>query len=284
VPGAAPSVSVPAPASTGARLDRAGLFFWLFLIAALNGFAGFALSAVAQGGWLVAALNLFGISAILWVALVAGLQLLRIEPGTGSATRLDWAAALAGLAAIALPSATISSGALTLFAFYALLTSVPGSGLRRASIIFLAISGALLWGRLLLALFSHPLLDMDAFLVARLAGVTQEGNVIAFADGSGAMAVAPACSSFQGISLAIVFWATINQWFEVPVGRRSLAWLAAAIAATVAVNVLRIAALAHFPTHFDSIHGGLGWHVAAWTTMILVALLCIYGARREIFR
>lgn len=277
--------ATPSPhAAAGARVDRARLFFWLFLIAALNGFAGFALSAIAVGGWLAAALNLFGISAILWVALAAGLQLIRAAPGDEPATRLDWAVAAAGLAAIALPSATISSAALTLFALYALLTSLPGSALRRASIIFLAISGATLWGRLLLALFSHPLLDMDAFLVARLAGVTQEGNVIAFADGSGAMAVASSCSSFQGISLAVVFWATVNQWFEVPIGRRSLAWLAAAVAATVAVNVLRIAALAHFPRHFDTIHGGLGWHAAAWTTMILVILLCVYGARREIFR
>jgi exosortase/archaeosortase family protein len=280
VAGAAPSV----PVSALARLDRAGLFFWLFLIAALNGFAGFALTSVALGGWLSAAFNLFGISAILWVAVAAGLQLLRASPDEDPPTVRDWTIAALGLAAVALPSATISSAALTLFALYGLATSPADSPLRRAAIIFLAVSGAILWGRLLLTLLAHPLLDMDAFLVARLARVTQEGNLIAFADGSGTMAVAPGCSSFQGISLAIVFWATVNQWFEVPVDRRSLAWLAAAVAATIAVNVLRIAALAHFPSHFDSIHGGLGWHVAAWTTMILVAALCLYGARREIFR
>jgi exosortase/archaeosortase family protein len=280
VAAAAPSIPVSAPV----RLDRAGLFSWLFLIAALNGFAGLALTAIGLDGWLWAALNLFGVSAVLWVALAAGLQLLRAAPQAEPATQRDWAVAAVGLVAVALPSATISSAALTLFATYALATSLPGSPLRRASILFLAVSGATLWGRLLLALLAHPLLDMDAFLVGRLAGVTQEGNLIAFADGSGTMAVAPGCSSFQGISLALVFWATVNQWFEVAVDRRSLAWLAAAVAATIAVNVLRIAALAHFPQHFDSIHGGVGWHVAAWTTMILVAFLCIYGARREIFR
>jgi exosortase/archaeosortase family protein len=278
------SAAPPARPSSRARLGRPGLFFWLFLIASLNGFAGLALTAVALNGWLPAALNLFGVSAILWVALAAGLQLLWAAPEAGPATPRDRAVAALGLAAVALPSATISSAALTLFALYALATSRPASPLRRASIIFLAISGATLWGRLILALLAHPLLDMDAFLVARLAGVTQEGNLIAFADGSGTMAVAPGCSSFQGISLAIVFWATVNQWFEVPVDRRSLAWLGAAVAATIAVNVLRIAALAHFPSHFDSLHGGLGWHVAAWATMILVAALCLYGARREIFR
>ncbi|MGZ8286466.1 MAG: hypothetical protein ACXW27_14760 [Allosphingosinicella sp.] len=277
------SLSPSAPAARALPFDRPSLFFWLFLIAALNAFAGLALSSIAVAGWAGAALNLFGVSAILWVALAVGLQLLRAAPRGDPATRRDWAIAATGLFAIALPSATISSGALTLFALHALLTSVPASPLRRAAIIFLAVSGATLWGRLVLATFSHPLLDIDAFLVARLAGVAQDGNLIDFADGSGTMAVAPGCSSLQGISLALVFWATVNQWFEVPIGRRSLAWLGAAAAATVAVNVLRIAALSRFPAHFDSIHGGLGWHVAAWTTMILVAVICVYGARREIF-
>ena len=276
---------IPAlPDAGGSRLDRGRLFFWLFLIAALNAFAGFAISAAAAGGWPAAALNLFGVSAILWIALAAGLRILHGAGEADPPRRLDWWVTALGLAAVALPSASVASGALTLFALYALATSAPGSPLRRAGIVFLTVAGATLWGRLLLALFTHPLLDLDAFLVSRLAGVAQEGNVIAFADGSGAMAVAPGCSSLQGISLALVFWATVNQWFEVPIGRRSLAWLAAAVAATVAVNVLRIAALAHFPAHFDSIHGGLGWHLAAWTTMILVAALCIFGARREIFR
>ena len=277
------SLSPSVPAARASGLDRTSLFFWLFLIAALNAFAGLALTSIATAGWAGAALNLFGVSAILWLALVAGLQLIRAAPEGASATRRDWLVAGAGLFAIFLPSATISSAALTLFALYALVTGVPASPLRRAAIIFLAVSGATLWGRLILAAFSHPLLDLDAFLVSRIAGVAQEGNLVAFADGSGTMAVAPGCSSLQGISLALVFWATVNQWFEVPIGRRSLAWLGAAVAATVAVNVLRIVALAHFPERFDSIHGGLGWHVAAWTTMILVAAICVYGARREIF-
>lgn len=277
------SLSPSAPAVRALALDRSRLFLWLFPIAALNAFAGLALSSIAAAGWAGAALNLFGVSAILWVALAAGTQLLRAAPEGDTVSRRDCAVAGAGLLAIFLPSATISSGALTLFALYGLATSAPASPLRRAAIIFLAVSGATLWGGLILAAFSHPLLDLDAFFVSRIAGVAQEGNLIAFADGSGTMAVAPGCSSLQGISLALVFWATVNQWFEVPVGMRSLAWLGAAVAATVAVNVLRIAALAHFPAHFDSIHGGLGWHFAAWTTMMLVAALCVWGARREIF-
>ena len=263
------SLSPSAPAARAIPLDRERLFLWLF--------------PIAVAGWAGAAFNLFGISAILWVALAAGLQLLRAAPEGDPATRRDWVVAGAGLLTIALPSATISSGALTVFALYALATGASASPLRRAAIIFLAVSGTTLWGPLVLALFNHPLLDLDAFFVARVAGVAQEGNLIAFADGSGLMAVAPGCSSLQGISLALVFWATVNQWFQVPIGGRSLAWLGAAVAATVTVNVSRIAALSHFPAHFDSIHAGIGWHVASWTTMMLVAAICVYGARREIF-
>lgn len=264
-----------------ARLSRTGLFFWLVLLAALNAFAGPALRIVPEHGLAYAVFELFGISAIVWVAFAAALSLLR--DGAEEPLRRGDRPVAALVAAVALtPVATASALSLTGLGLWMVLTSPPGSAARRAGVIALAITGTLIWGRLLLALFSGPLLAADGWLVGQLAGAAQTGNVIALADGSGRIAVAPGCSSWQGMSLAFLFWATINQYYRVPLGWRAAGWCLAALAATVAVNVLRIAAMVRFPAHLEEIHHGYGWHVSMWATLVAVVALCCWGARHEI--
>jgi exosortase/archaeosortase family protein len=262
---------------------RERLFFWLLLAASANNVIGPAIRSVLQHGAAYSAFNLFGLSAIVWVGFIAGLAILAKHKG-GVATRLDYA--VAGLAAlmIMLPMATASAVAVTLLAVYGIATSAAGSDLRRASIIFLSISVSLFWGRLFLALFSRSLLHVDAFFVTNMFGAKQDGNQVYFIDQSqGAFIVAPGCSSLQGMSLAFVFWATLTQWCRVPFSFKSALWCAAAVVATLVINVLRLGALAHFPAHFDAIHTGWGWHVASWTTLAAIVAIVVYGARREIF-
>jgi exosortase/archaeosortase family protein len=266
------------------RLTRSRLFFWLFLLATANALTGFALQFFHEHDFASSLGNLFGISAVVWVAAVAGIALLAEPSAPAPVERLDWAIAAMTAVAVLVPLGPASSVALTLLSLYAILTSAPGSTLRRAAIIFLAITGMLIWGRLALALFSGPLLDADSFLVASLFGMGRVSNFISFADGSGQFAVAPGCSSLQGMSVAIVMWALVNQWFEVPFSRSALIALLAALAVTIAINVLRIGAIGLFPAHFDQIHTGIGWHVFSWLTLISVAGICLYGARREIFQ
>ena len=162
-------------------------------------------------------------------------------------------------------------------------TGSPGSAVRRTGIIALAITGSLIWGRLLLALFEGPMLAIDSALVAKAVGATQSANLLALSDGSGRIAIAPGCSSWQGMSLAFVFWTTVNQWFRVPFSWRAIGWCGAALAATMAINVARIGALILFPRHLEDIHHGYGWHLSMWLTLAAVCALCLYGARREVF-
>ncbi len=81
----------------------------------------------------------------------------------------------------------------------------------------------------------------------------------------------------------MLFWATINQFYRVRFGWTPLFVCLAALAATVAVNVARMAAMLRWPAHFQEIHEGWGYYAANWTTLILVAAICLWGARREIF-
>ncbi|HEV7660428.1 MAG TPA: hypothetical protein VGO55_11335 [Allosphingosinicella sp.] len=264
-------------------VTRAQLFYGLFLIATLNGFVGMAVRAIEGFGWAAAAFDLFGISAILWVALAAGLKILHEDDGAEPLRRGDVPIAALLLLAALLPIAPASAVALTVAAFWAAFTAATGSPLRRAAIVFLAITGAVLWGRLLLAGLSRPLLDIDAIFVAGTLGAEHQGNMIWSANGANRIIVAPGCSSMQGMSLAIVFWATVNQLFRVPFGWKALCFCLAALAATIAINVLRIGAMLHWPEHQAAIHHGWGMHIAMWTSLAAVVAICLFGARREVF-
>jgi exosortase/archaeosortase family protein len=262
-------------------LDRRGLFFGAVLLASLNAFMGPAARALSDYGLAYALFELFGISAILWTALAAALALLRDAPPAPLRRGDPWVALVALLAAL-LPAPPASAVALTLVGLYLAATaSVPAE--RKAGLIAVAMTGPLLWGRLLLALFSGPMLAADTRLVALVTGAQRGGNLIGSADDGHGLAVAPGCSSWQGISLALLLWVTVNQWFGVRSGPRAFGILAAAVVATVAINVLRIAAMLTFPTHIEAIHHGWGWHLAMWSTLLLVAAICLWGARREAF-
>lgn len=268
---------------SAAPVARSALFFWLVAVTSLNGFAGIGIRTWAERGPAYALFALFGISAIAWIALAAALALLA-RPDDGEPPRPgDWAVGgVVGLAAL-LPVGTASSVALTFLALYMIATSSPGSTMSRSGIVCLAVTGTLIWGRVLLALFSRPLLDIDAWLVGELFGSRQAGNVISFVDGSGRIIVAPGCSSWQGMSLALLFWATVNQYYRVRFGRRAALTLLLALGATLAVNVLRMGAMIEFPQHLADIHHGYGWHIAVWATLAAVGAICLVGARREIF-
>jgi exosortase/archaeosortase family protein len=251
--------------------------------ASLNAFAGLGIRTWTERGPAYAIFALLGVSAIVWIAVAAALALLataegdREEPGTA-----DWVvAATVGLLSV-LPVGTLSAAALTVLALYMIATSARGSSASRAGIICLAVTGTLLWGRVLLAFFSRPLLDADAWLVGSLFGSHQTGNLISFTDGTGRVIVAPGCSSWQGMSLAILFWATVNQWYRVRFGGRAVATCLLALAATVIINVLRIGAMVEFPRHLAEIHHGWGWHLSVWASLIAVGTVCFLGARREI--
>jgi exosortase/archaeosortase family protein len=263
-------------------IGRPVLFFWLFLTAAANKMLALVEASITDQGWVSSAFNLFGISAILWLALMAGLSILRSAPPE-PVRRIDVPVAALTICAAILPIYSASGIDLTLAASYAIGTSRPRSELRRAAIIFIAMTSTLMWGPLILGFFNGPILGVDAWLVSHFIGAPQAGNQIQFIGRPEAFVIAPGCSSFHGMSLALVFWATVNQWFRVRLAWQSFGWVAAALAATVAVNVMRIGAIARFPDHFDAIHTGWGAQLAAWTTLFLVVAICLYGARRDVF-
>lgn len=270
------------PADTQ-KPTRNQLFAGLALLASLNAFAGNVAASVAELGLLNSAFALFGVSAILWVALAAALALLLGEAADSPPTGLDWGAGVVVFGAALLPTATASGVALTGLALWAIVSGASRPRLRRAGLILLAMTGALVWGKLILAVFANPFLDMDVLFVSGLLGAEHDGNVIWREGGPMSLVVSTGCSSMNGVSIAIVFWATVNQYFGVPFGWRAAISGAAAIGATVLINVLRIGAMLTWPAHFHAIHEGVGSIVYMWVTLLAVVAICVWGGRREIF-
>ena len=267
----------PARAAQPARgWSREPLFAFAFLLLTLNGLTTFFGGAVAAQGWSVAALNLFDISAIVWLALAAGLALLWSAPAWDLLRAGDRVVLSGALLAALLPVAAVSSLCLTGLAVWCLRTGAPGAPLRRAGIVFLSLTAFLLWGRIALAWGAGPLLTADARFVAWLAGTQSLGNAVEFADGTRFL-IAPGCSSLHGVSLALILWTTVVQYFGLATDRRAWATLALAVTASIAVNGARLAVIAWHPHDFAYWHGGTGAALFGWIALIILTAVIYRG-------
>lgn len=263
-------------------LSRSRLYGGLFLLAMLNAASGAAIDAIGDLGFVGAALALFNISAVVWMALAAGLALAWADPDPTPVRTADlWLAGAVGLAAL-LPLPTASGVMLSATGLWAAFTAPRGSRLRRAAIIFVAVSGTLLWGKVMLTVFTRPVLEMDSWLMSAVLDVRQEGNVVWREGGTVAAVISTGCSSIHGVSLALVCWAVVTQYFEVPFDRRSILTAVAAVLATMAVNMARIGGILVSPEWARIIHDGWGATVSMWLTLALVIGICVFGGRREV--
>ena len=230
-------------------------------------------------GFAAAILGIAGVSVFVWFALYAVARIAIDDAVRRPASRADcWLAALAFVAALTPIDWTAS---LAVLAIGLRLVWVEGSGSaeRRIGIVLLALTGPLIWGRVLLHLVMPSLLGMDAALVAAFADTNANGNLVAFPDGSN-FVLGPGCSSLHGMSLALLFWASIGQLLNRRVGPKSLLIGLAGTAAMLAGNLARLVAIARHPADFDYYHAGGGAQIFAWLSLILCTIVILYGYAR----
>jgi hypothetical protein len=259
-------------------LDRNRLFAALVAI----GFANGVVIRIAEGlknrelPDLV--MNTFDISAIVWIALSAGIALL-LGPPWQPVTRADQVVAAVAGATFLVPVAPLSWIGLTGLALYMAATSSEGSFARRGAWIVLAITVPMLWSRAAFQLLSDPILAFDATLVGWVVGTEQVGNAIASSDGSGYLWIAPACSSLTNVSLAILCWVLFKQVFYRLRPFSVNGWCVLACAAVVAINVTRLSLIASNNEYFDLVHGVMGATIANWATFAAIVGICALGVR-----
>lgn len=261
-------------------LARRELLAGVVLVGLANGIAPRILGSVAELGWQTALMATFDISAIVWIGCAMLLSLLWHAPDE-PVKRADGAIAALCLAAFLLPLGQASWAALTLLALYLALTTRAGTPLRRAGLVLFMLCLPMLWARLLLSAFSAVLLNTDAALVAALAGTTAVENAVPFADGSGHLWIAPACSSVLNLSLTLLCAVLFCVGSGLAWSWRMTAWTALACLAVAAINIARLTALVLIPAAYDQIHGPEGATAVGLVMLAAMVAILAFGTRHE---
>jgi hypothetical protein len=268
-------------------MSRDKFFCGLFILAVANGLEGWVVGSVVAQGWPDALLGSFGVSAVVWIACFAASVLLYGSRLDEVITTPDAVIGLGVLAMTILPFPKLGWLALTVLSLYMLCVSSARSSRRRGALIALAVTGPMLWGRVLLDIFGPAILQADAILVSTVIGTDRVGNVFSGAVGSDGMStqfvIYPACSSVHGMSIAFLAWITISNTLGIAGSARQLVWGLLAALSVLAVNVSRLSLIGLFPAHYSAIHGSPGGDIAAWLSLALVVAISLLSVRREVF-
>ena len=249
------------PGFAGA-LDRSWLAAAGVNLLLINALAPMAFQDIAQRGITVSAANLFGISIVFPLAGYA-IWSIAARSGPAAPNRFDWLVVGLAIVAAFLPLHLVAKAALLPVSAYFLLTAAKDQAAYRIGFIGLALTGAFIWGAILLNAFAGPILRLDAGLVQLATGIRIEGNILhidprASGVGFDKIVIMGGCSSLRNVSQALILWATLVQLFAARVTLAIFAAGAAAVAAMIALNVARIALIVAYPQHLAFIHDGLG--------------------------
>lgn len=262
------------------RVGRSAGFAGALIIAIVNALATRIGASVAHHGALTAATELFGVSAIVWLALWV-IGAIALNEDDDEPFRNGDAPVLAALILAAiLPMPALAAAAVAAGGLYLVARSESASAARRIGLIALTLSAHLFWGPLLLKLFGSELLGFDAKLAALMAGGSASGNIFQNAGNAGFI-VGQACSSLNNVSLAAVLAMTLTQWLRLPLDRRILMAAALAMIATVLVNGIRLAAIARRPDEFIFLHEGGGAIAFGWAALIVTSIIIGQGILRH---
>ena len=187
------------------------------------------------------------------------------------------------------PIRSAAAIATTLLAINALLSARPRSSLFRAAAIGLSALVALFWGAVLLAITGNALLYVDVALAGTFAGLDWEANQLHFAGGNpadpgGSFAVVSTCSSLHGMSVAVLAFVLVTQFYDLPMRRRTLLWGLVGVVGMVAVNITRLGIMGHYPAWFDWMHVGAGSTIAGGVSTAILLLANMGGNWRAITR
>ena len=262
------------------HLSRADFLASLFIIGCANGLAGKIIASANLRGWTNAAFGTFDISVIVVVSCIAG-TLLMLRSAGDEVRSGDIAVGVVLFLFMILPIAATAWLAVTGLSLYILLLGKMDDSARRGAIILLATTVPMLWSRMLFDFFAKPILEVDASLVAWLLGTHRAGNMVEFADHSGALVIFPPCSSLANVSLALLCWVTVSQFWRHKWRPSDVFWCFLACGSVVAVNVVRISLMGLSVSHYEAIHDALGDAIANTAMTGLTVGISLWAVRGD---
>jgi hypothetical protein len=264
------------------ELRRGEYFAGLFILGCASGLASRIIQSVTEHGWEYALINTFEISAIIWIACIAGVFLVLRDRTTGIGL-LELALGAVFVLLVILPIGSLSWIAVIGLSLY-ILVSTDVATSRRGAFILLATTVPMLWSQILFRFFANLILAADASLVSWLLGTHRTGSLVEFADRSGQLVVFPPCSSLPNVSLAFLCWVTLSQLVCHRKSIYDLFWCLLACGAAVAVNVTRLAICGLSQWHYATFHNAWSDAVANIIILGLIVGISALGIRRELFQ
>jgi exosortase/archaeosortase family protein len=263
-------------------MPRDELFGGLCILACANGLGAQVIKSVNNLGWEDAIVNTFEISVIVWVSCFFGVTLI-LHDRTDVLRYTDLVVGAAVIVLVLVPIGGASWLALAGLCFYMLLFTSGPSSRRRGAIILLATTAPMLWNRVLLHFLAKPILEIDASMISWILGTDRFGNLVRFADDSGSLIILPGCSSFAGLSFALLCWITFSQAARHKPSAHDLIWCGLACASVIVVNIARISIMGLSERGYQAAHSPLGNAIANTVTLMLIVGFSLLGVRRELF-
>jgi hypothetical protein len=263
-------------------MTRDEFFASLFIVGCANGLGGKIIDSIKQLGWEAALVGTFGISAIVWIACLAGILFI-LRQKRDHIRSVDLIISAGFLVLTFLPVFKLSWMAVTGLSIYLLLSTRAHTPRWRGAVILLATTMPMCWSPLLLNFFPDFILKIDALLGSLLLGTERIGNMIRFADDSGYLIIFPYCSSLSNMSVAFLSWITITQSVEHRWSYHDLIWCSLACFSVVAVNVIRISLMGLSGRSYEMVHGEWGGLIVNIIILCLTIGISVFGVRREFF-
>ncbi len=261
-------------------VTRPNIVSGVFLFAFLNGVSETVFRSINASGVVDAAAGTFGISVIVFVGLTLAMQNLSLDSDCPIKSR-DLKLLLVPIGLVLMPSPYFSWIAISLLALVERKRSTFGSPRRRGAALMFGITIPMFWGKIVFAVFSSWILRGDALLVSVVTRSSSVGNVVSLPHQNGLLVIAPACSSFANLSLAVLCWLMFTEYSGRPRALEDYVTCFCACLNVIIVNIARISMIGLRPDLYDMLHGPVGATVASWLTAIVVLATCFYGVKRE---
>ena len=150
------------------QMTRRSFFLGLISYGLLTGLIYRIVALIDRIGWVDAAVYVFSISVIVWVAIYIGVDLIAADDDDEPVGKLDEAVGIIGLLLCSIPYAPVCWLGVTILTGWLVITTVPQASMHRGALILLATSFPMLWSRVIFRFLSEPILLADAWIVAKL--------------------------------------------------------------------------------------------------------------------
>jgi hypothetical protein len=263
------------------KMTRRVFFLGLITYGLLTGLLYRIVNLIDRIGWTDAAVYVFSISVIVWVAIYIGVDLIVADDDDEPVGKLDEVVGIIGLLLCSIPYAPVCWLGVTILTGWLVITTVPQTKMHRGALILLVTTFPMLWSRVIFRLFSEPFLLADAWIVAKLLKTSNEGTHITFVDKSGILEVSAVCSSWANVSLVLLTWVVVSQYKKRTWQVLDLGWCALVVLTVVGINTIRMAMMAISEENYFLIHGTVGSTIISWMIVGATVALCLWGTRSD---